>query len=285
MVAILCNNDEKLEKNMKKEEIFKRFDNIKAFEAYLAKGTTLPGMSDEATTGSYSFCKTHSYHEANDLLLYGDKNLQKKIMDMGLAKLKTNLNKYVVRRQTFTAVQGFAPHVANYIAGVPNSMINARMKHIKQNVVTVYYNSAVSGNVEASSIMESVAKLCCALIRLEAQGIRTNVYAGTLGHEDTQSVCFSVKIKSSGQPFDTLKMMYPLAHPSFNRRHKFRFVEVTEGVKPKEWRYGYGSSERDDAKTKEFLERHGLKVDRCFNYKSVQYATVESIMKMITNYK
>lgn len=271
------------------QDVYKSFNSIKDFEEYLSSGTTLNGMSEESKDGDFSFTKTHSYKEANNLLLYGDHELQKKIEEKGVAKLKANLNKYVVRRQTFTSVQGFAPHVANYIAGVPNSMINVRMKHIKQNVVTVFYNCAVSGYTSADSIMDAVVKLCCALIRLEAQGIRVNLYAGTLGEGvrsgENQRAAFSVKVKSSGQPFDTLKMMYPLAHPSFNRRHKFRFIEVTKGINVKGWAYGYGTSERNDEATKDFLLKHGLKVDQVFNYQSLRDISIETIIEKITKNK
>lgn len=258
-------------------DIYKSFNSIKEFEGYLANGKTQPSMSYESHEGTRSFCKTSNYAEATNLLLYGDNQLRQKIEAMGLQKLKANLNKYVVKRQLYTSVVGFAPHVPNYVANVPNTMINVRMKHIKQNVVTVFYNSAVSGYTEAEDIMEAVSKLCCALVRLEAQGIRVNLYAGTLGEAGRQKVAFSVKVKSSGQPFDTLKMIYPLAHPSFNRRHKFRYVEVTEGVNSK-WSYGYGSSETDDSRTRQFLKEHGLNVDHVFNYKSVEHATIDTIL-------
>lgn len=263
-------------------DIYKSFNSIKEFENYLASGKTQEGMNEDSKDGDKSFTHTNTYDEANNLLLYGDYKLKKKIEGMGVAKLKANLNKYVVRRQIYTSVQGFAPNVPNYIAGVPNSMINARMKHVKQNVVTVFYNCAVSGFTDAKDITEAVAKLCCALIRLEAQGIRVNLYAGTLGSASGQKACFSVKIKSSGQPFDTLKMMYPLAHPSFNRRHKFRFVEVSEGINASAWNWSYGSSERNDEETKKFLLKQGLKVDSVFNFTSVRYTSVEQIIEKIT---
>lgn len=266
-------------------DIYKSFNSIRDFEHYLSQGETQKGMYEESKTGSHSFTHTHTYDEANDLLLYGDHKLRKKVEEQGVAKLKANLNKYVVKRQVFTSVQGFAPHVPNYIAGVPNSMINVRQKHVKQNVVTVFYNCAVSGCTSAEKITEAVTKLCCALIRLEAQGIRVNLYAGTLGSSEGQKVSFSVKVKSSGQPFDTLKMMYPLAHPSFNRRHKFRFVEVTDGVNANDWCYNYGTSETNDRKTAKFLKEHGLNVDAVFNYESASQETIEEMIEVITNNK
>lgn len=266
-------------------DVYKSFASLKEFEHYLTVSKKLVGMPNESKDGDYTFTNTESYDKANNLMLYGDYNLREKIEKQGVAKLKANLNKYVVRRQVFTSVQGFAPNVPNYIAGVPNSMINVRQKHVKQNVVTVFYNCAVAYYVTADQITEAVTKLCCALIRLEAQGIRVNLYAGTLGDAGGQKAAFAVKIKSSGQPFDTLKMMYPLAHPSFNRRHKFRFIEVTEGIDTKEWCIGYGSSQTDDGKTKTFLKEHGLNVDCAFNYQSVADISQERIINKITDNK
>lgn len=271
-------------KAAKTKDVFKRFGSIKEFNNYLDAGTNHL-ISESSHTGSSDFTGTESYADATKLFLYGDKELQKRINELGVAKYrKVAMNKFAPKRQTFSCVQGFAPHVPNYIAGTPNSMINMRTMHIRQNVVTVFYNSAVSGWVDADDITKAVSKLCCALVKLEAQGIRVNLYAGTLGTSGKQNGSFAIKIKDSGQPFDTLKMVYPLAHPSFNRRHKFRFIEVTKEINSS-WAHGYGSSQTNDEKTREFLCEHGLKVDRAFNYESLQCAAIDDIINMITNNK
>lgn len=266
-------------------DIFKKFGSIKEFYSYLDAGRTQSGFYESSKYGDKEFTLTNSYEEATNLLLYGDKELQDKIESMGVSKLRANMARYTMKRTQFASVVGFAPHVPNYIAGVPTSMIDSRNKHVKQTVVTVFYNCAVWHGVEATEIYNAVAKLCCALIKLEASGIRVNLYTGTLGTKESQYGAFAVKIKASGQPFDTLKMCYPLAHPSFNRRHKFRFIEVTEGFK-KAWAYGYGSAVIDDNKTKEYLKSNGLDVDACFNYESISKMDEQQIINAITlNYK
>lgn len=259
------------------EDVFKKFESIRNFYKYLDESKMQPGARDESFTGTRSFTGTKDYTQASDLLLFGDYDLQRKVESLGVKKLKANLNKYMNKRTFVSAVVGAAPNVPSYVSGSPNSMIAVRTHRVRQNVINVFYNCAVSCMVGADEITEAVTRLVCALIRLEASGTRVNLYCGTLGESGGQRVSFAVKIKDSGQKFDTLKMVYPMAHPSFNRRHKFRFVEVTEGVKST-WYYGYGSSETDDSKTKAFLDAHGCKVDAVFNYRTLERVSVDSIV-------
>ena len=172
-------------------------------------------------------------------MLYGDKKLRKKIEDAGVYTTRLKVQKTVARRSIYTSVVGCAPHVPNYVAGVPVAMINEKKVKVKQKIVTVFYNMAVSGGTSARDIIEACAQLISACMIIEASGVRVNIYAGSVSEDEGQRVGFAIKIKDSGQPFDTLKMCYPLAHPSMNRRHKFRFLEVTKGVK-RGWSDGYG---------------------------------------------
>lgn len=263
-------------------KIYKRFDNVKTFAEYLDNGKVQPNFvnSEYSKYDDFSFCGTKTYNEAHDLMLYGDKVLQKKIEAAGVSDVRTNIRKYTVRRQIYSSVVGMAANVPAYIAGAPNSMINVRMQKQKQKVVSVGYNSAVFGGVRVDDIIRGGAKLIVALMILEARGIKSNVYCLDLDTEGREYVSYSIKIKASGQKFDTLRMAYFLAHPSMNRRHKFRFTEVTEGV-TKNFVGGYGRPETDDKKIVDHFRNCKLNLDAAFNYSSLSGATVEDIIKKI----
>lgn len=267
------------------ETIFKRFGNIKQFNDYLNNGKTNEGWIFESALDTskdkHKDCRTWNYQEATDLMLYGDKKLRKKIEDAGVYTTRLKVQKTVARRSIYTSVVGCAPHVPNYVAGVPVAMINEKKIKVKQKIVTVFYNMAVSGGTSARDIIEACAQLISACMIIEASGVRVNIYAGSVSEDEGQRVGFAIKIKDSGQPFDTLKMCYPMAHPSMNRRHKFRFLEVTEGVK-RGWSCGYGYR-CNDGTAKRVLEENGMKVDAVFNFESIEGLTADSIAKRITD--
>lgn len=265
------------------ETIFNRFGSIKQFNDYLQAGKTNQGWLYESALDTskdkHEDCRTWNFEEATDLMLYGDKKLLTKIENAGVYTTRLKVQKNQVRRTIYTSVVGCQPHVPNYVAGVPVAMINEKKVKVKQKIVTVFYNMAVRGDVSASAIIEACAQLISACMIIEGNGIRVNIFAGSVSRDAGQRVGFAIKIKDSGQPFDTLKMCYPMAHPSMNRRHKFRYLEVTEGVK-RGWSVGYGRRCNDDA-TRKVLSDNGMKVDAVFNFESIEGLNAEQIADKI----
>lgn len=224
--------------------IQKHFNSITELNKYLSESEAQPNfkgcessLREEKENGS--FYKTKTYEDANNLLLHGDKKLAKEIEDAGVAKTRLKLKTQQTRRQLFSAVVGVAPNVPNALAGVPTSMISVKEIRCKTKVVNIFYNLSVCGVVGADEIIRKSSKFISACMLLEAQGIRLNVYAGDVANKGNDYTIFSTRIKSASQPFDVLKMAYPLAHPSMLRRHYFRAMEVTKGVN-KSFVYGYG---------------------------------------------
>lgn len=256
---------------------------MKAFAEYLKNGKTtdLFKRSEYSKDDNFEFTGTKSFSQANDLMLYGDSKLQKEIEQAGVADVRANIRRYVIHRQAVSAVVGAIPNVPAHLAGAPNSMITCKATRQKQRVVNVGYNSAVFGGVDGKDITLGGAKLISALMMLEAKGVKANVYCLDLDTVGKQYVSYSIKIKSSGQKFDTLRMAYFLAHPSMNRRHKFRFTEVTEGV-TEDFVGGYGRPETNDNKiTEHFRNKCRLNLDAAFNYESLSGMTVEQIIDKI----
>ena len=266
----------------KKVDIYKRFETIRDFIRYIDTNKTTPVFEghENSKDGGSRFSGTSSLDAATDLILYGDKNLAKKLNDAGLEKERTKIFKTREHRQLVSSVVGAVPNVPAYIAGSPNSMVTYRNKRVKQRVVNVAYNCAVFGGYSADSIVAASVKLLIALMKIEAGGTNVNLYAVNLDTTKHGTVSYSIRVKTAGQKFDVLKMAYPIAHPSMNRRHKFRFTEVTEGV-PSSFLHGYGCPEDNDDTIRKHFARHGLKLDRAFNYESLAYMGVEDIIKAI----
>lgn len=263
-------------------KIYKRYDSIKAFVDYLQAGITQPFFQncEESFAGSEKFCKTKDFKDANDRLLYGDKTMAKVIKRRAGDVINLDVRKYQNRRTYSPAVVGAVPHVPNYIAGCPCSMIRQSIKRVKSPVVTIGYNTAVSGYYSAVDIFDATVAMVAAFRICEAKGIRVGFHVCDYDTSDKDVVSYTIKIKAPGEPLDLLKMAYPMAHPSMNRRHKFRFQEVTPGV-PKGFTWSYGRPETDEKKMLKHFSEHGINFDRVFCYESIKGKTPEQIAEMI----
>lgn len=237
------------------------------------------------TSDMERWCHTKSYEQADNLLLYGDKSLQEKIEASGVAQLRTQLKNQTTRRQLCSAVVGFAPNVPNYLAGAPTNMISVRQVRVKTPVMTFMYNTSVSSDTSAERIIAATAKLVCAIMTLEASGIRVNLYVGEVCTKNDTYCCWSVRIKDSGQMIDTLKMSYPLAHPSMLRRQWFRLLETTPDV-PTAFVHGYGRPVYDEQEAQKALRAAGISnIDRILSYANITGKSAEDIAKELTKGK
>ena len=263
-----------------RKKFFKRYESVKEFESALSSTKKQAGFASESShCCDFGFNGTHNYKEANDKLLYGDKELAKQINDAGLYTTKCNIQKYTERRAFAAAVVGAVPHVPNFIAGVPNTMIRQIKTHVKTPVVTIGYNMSVGGATSKMTIIRNASELLSAVLILESKGIRVNLYA--LSHSETQKdeALLAIKIKSSGQPLDLLKVAYPIAHPSMNRRHKFCWLEH---FGPLSFGGGYGWCIDDEKKSKGAFAEHGLRFDSIFTCGSLDGMTAEEIVEQIS---
>ena len=265
--------------------IQKHFNSITEFNKYLSENETQPnfkGKESSKEEGNNNFRKTRTYEEADYLLLHGDKELAKKIEDAGVAKTRLKLKTLQTRRQLFSSVVGVAPNVPNALAGVPTSMISVKEIRCKTKVLNIFYNIAIDWTISADTIINLSAKFVSACMLLEAQGFRLNVSVGCVCTKNKQNVACSVLIKSASQPFDVLKMVYPLAHPSMLRRHFFRFIEVTKNVNY-DFVYTYGRPIKNKETIKEIINNRE-KFNAVLSFYDInEEMTAEEVAKEIVN--
>lgn len=114
-------------------------------------------------------------------------------------------------------IVGGTPIVPLALRGVPNCMVDMKMKPIKCKVIDVYYDMTCSCGTDSDDIIRNGQKMLGAILDLEHQGYRFNLYA-IQTYSDTRSVdLLAVKIKSSNQPLDLRRMSFPLTHTAFFR--------------------------------------------------------------------
>ena len=277
-----------MKKNNKGEDInalCSVFNSITDFDAYLQGKEMTPKYKThpQSIWGTSDFCKTETYEEAHQKLMFGDADLQKKIEEAGVNQTKMKLRKMQNRRVVYPSVVGFAPHVPNYIAGVPTSMINARTKKIRQKIVNVFYDFGAALDVKADEILNVAARFVSACMMIEAGGVRLNIYTGRAASNSEgrkkEINLFSIKIKESGQQFDTLKMVYPLVHPSMLRRTVCRYMEVTEGLD--NFQSGYGRIYLFNREDADKVIKKTTKAEVILSFYKCRYMTVEDIIKAI----
>lgn len=271
------------------KNVIKKFNNIAEYEKYLSGGTTQEAFvfHECSATGSKQFTGTNSYDDANERLLKGDKELAAKINKEGkIEEVRRNLFATAQRRQTYSSVVGCAPNVPAFVAGAPNSMIAQRSVNVRQKVFNIIYSKDVAVSVDACDIVRVGANLLRAILQIEASGARVNLWVTeisgekNMGKKNSQFVGQFIKVKDSGQPLDILNVAYPIASPSFTRRHFFRFVEVTPTVSSS-FRSGYGKPRVDIKDVKVILKEIGLS-DGCFiRYSSICNLSIDNIANLI----
>ncbi len=220
--------------------VIEKFDSLSQYLDIIEKRKPNEIFAKEelaSETGNFSFTHTKSYTEANEIARVGYKD--------GLDKLKAANNKTrhmgsAPKALPVTSVVGFAPHVPNAITGVPCSMITTQRVEQKAKVISILYYMGGSCRVGTDEFIEAGKNILNVIYSLELQGYRValNVMINfCTGKERAFSI---VQIKNWRQPSNPLKISYPLVHPSFFRRHGFRWLETTPELSDRSFTDAYG---------------------------------------------
>lgn len=163
------------------------------------------------------FHGVRSYDEAYELLATGYQSVVGKLKE----ELKVRGNESP-RFVFVNDIQGFLPVIPLALKGVPNCMIDTRIKPMKAKVIDVYYDMTANRDRDTEDFVRAGKLLLSAILGLEKQGYKINLYAiqsywdcHNYAHRSIDILC--VKVKSSNSPLDIKRMSFPLAHPAFFR--------------------------------------------------------------------
>ena len=196
---------------------------------------TNPSFQDMKKADDWSWRGCKSYDEALSFLRNGYQPTVDK-MKQGLKISKQGNGK---RISFANNIVGFAPVVPLAMMGVPQSMIDMRMKKIKCKVLDVYYDITSSCGTDSKKIISNGEKVLGAIMELERAGYRFNLYAMQTYYGNASADALVVKVKSAGQPLDLKRISFPLTHTAFFRCIGFDWYSKT----PKgTYRVGYGSA-------------------------------------------
>lgn len=210
--------------------VSERYNSIADFKKSLER-KKIGKMYDESEEYIFTkdFCGTSTHEEADELLINGD-TFTAKIIE------GCNKNKRL-DRTTNTIKQdfcGFVPNVGAVVSGSPINMYNVKQTTYRNTkVLNIVYFIGAGYNVRTKELSAAGAKLLNVINTLEARGYRINLFAARCvipninGKQQSNSLLnLAVKIKDSGKHLNITKIAYPIAHPSFFRRHCFKWADT-----------------------------------------------------------
>ncbi len=257
------------------KDIYREYRDINSFLRFLDDKTakTKGSLWNSSSTSDPEWYGSTSYEEARERCLRGDDNLAKQLR--GTEKLNINVPCTGTRRKVFAAVAGFAPHVPNYLAGVPNNMLFCKEEKIHKKVINVYYGCNTLADITAEEIAQVSARVLSCIMSLERKGYRINLYAANCAKHNGQKVGFCVKVKDSGQHIDVLKIAFPFLSAAWNRRFAFRFRETVA-----HWHRSMGGSVYGDT-LRQFLTENKVNYDVALSYYDAKnISSVEELEKL-----
>lgn len=224
------------------KDVFECYESISDFVNALNARPVDPYYKDIMSshkTGEYreKFTGTKSFEEADSLLKNGDLETVKK-MD---AKARNIKQAKGVKNTITRGPVGFVPNIPAYLSGNPNNMFSVRSQSYKSTkVINFVINSTISYDIDGEDLATFGVRLLNIVVQLEAKGYRLNVFKSDISqYKDSgkNKGVLLVKIKDSGKPLNLTRVAYPLANPSFYRRHVFNWIEKSGNTRST----GYGA--------------------------------------------
>lgn len=235
--------------------------------------------SQEVSTHRTKFTGTKDYQAADNLLINGDKKSTKLLKE---CSAPARVNNTGTKPRPRTAVVGYLPHIPNYLAGRPDSMITTDTIKVKQKIMTVIINGSVPGFMSAKDTAAACANVVSAIKAIESAGQRVNIYLYLGTHAAAEQAAAIIKIKDSGAALQLTKIAYPLINPSMLRRHFFKFIETREYLTDREFIYGYGQIDEEREATR-LLRDSNIRYNKYLQIYELHrsHATPEDIVKII----
>lgn len=212
------------------------------------------GVGSSSTRNGTDFTGGLTYEQAIHNAKYGDASSAKRLRQ---AQTSAKINEYVerMRNETVADVWGYTPHVPNYLAGNPLTMMRTVKNVPSAKIVNVAINFAVSGRQDAEDVTRVASLYAGAIENIEAQGYRCNVFAVMATKpsrdSDARRRTLVIKIKSDDEPMNLATMAFPLSHVAMFRRLGFRWIEYLDI----DLGSGYGKPFTNKAEIKRQVER------------------------------
>ena len=225
---------------------------------------------------------TRSYEEACEFAKFGWPDVLGDLKKALRASIKSSA-KYQVVQKTMPSsnIVGYVPHVPNAIQNLPNSMINTERFPQKRKTLHVVYCNGGNCCEDPEFYLKAGTAMINALNIIERSGVQVKIdlcfKPSSYGDE---YVCPTVTLKDYGQRFDLLKLCFPLANSSMQRRLGFKWLETCSTIKNSGWASGYGRTITDHGICVEILGDSSTYVLSNFWIRSNNY-DIEKILEYL----
>lgn len=278
---------------MKKGEfITETFNGVNEFLNVIGKREPNKVFKDEVLGSEHNsseFTMTKNYAESVEIMTTGYKD--------GLNDLKkckgtkvchtSNVRKHIPQ----AGIVGYAPHVPNAIAGVPQSMISSQKIEQHAKVLTIVYDCGAHSSVSAKKFVKAGRNILDLVMMLELQGYRVRVDIQEAFCTYKEKAICRITVKNHRQPINPLKISYLMLHPSFFRRQGFKWLETVPELTNYSFNSGYGrplyyqisSNGASTDEIRAYLKKHGLLENGTFFtnfYEAVDHTADELIQLM-----
>lgn len=185
---------------------------------------------------------TRNYEEACSLAKFGWPDPLDALKESLRASIKESANYQVVTKSMpYNNIVGYVPNVPNALQNLPNSMITTDRFPQKRKTIHVIFSNGGNCNENPEFYLKAGSAMINALNIIERSGIQVRIdlcfFPACCGDE---YLCPTVTLKDYGQRFDLLKLCFPLANSSMERRLGFRWLETHPEIKNTGWPFGYG---------------------------------------------
>ncbi|MDR2867259.1 MAG: hypothetical protein LBV55_01160 [Acholeplasmatales bacterium] len=227
-----------------KQVIEQEFDSLAEYCEYLSYGTFNPKITSKTSTDSTrnEWSGTTTYEEAINLCLYGDySNKFNELIELK-DELDDKINEKRRTAQSVESLQGYIPHVPNYLKGFPLQMINTIYTENKNTkYVTIYFNiSQLQTYTKEQFYYKGV--ICLSLIdhleKLDYQ-VSLKLFAGS--YCQNQVILTFFNLKTETERLNLRNLFFPMTNVAFLRRLHFRLREITPELEA-HWSGIYGYS-------------------------------------------
>lgn len=230
--------------------------------------------------GRASFYGTSSFDAANKIMAKGYKEGCKNLMQ---CKEGIQINNDAPKSKIFKSYAGFAPCVPAVLMGMPKTMYYRKKVITKMPVVNLYYDCGVNCGVSTDTMTLGGKNIYALCNYLDSHNIRVNLFAFVGVHiSGLKNAFLTIKIKDASMPINPQLIAYPVIHPSFFRRHIFKWIETSEGTNFSSLTHGYGSNTRDfDHNVQKILLDAKILDENSFYIDCEESAKVSSIEDML----
>ena len=206
------------------------------------KNSIMKNEDSSHTPGEYSWYHTNSYEEACNYAKFGWPDVLDELKKALRASIKRSAKFQVVQKSVPNSnIVGYVPHVPNAIQNLPKSMIMTERFPQKRKTIHVIYCNGGNCHEDPEFYLKAGTAMINALNIIERSGIQVKIdlcfKPSSCGEE---YVCPTVTLKDYGQRFDLLKLCFPLANSSMQRRLGFRWLETCPTITKSDWAWGYG---------------------------------------------